>query len=79
MGLPYFVRAHLYVGGAHIHKRALRGRAVEDIPFAPDGAKQRLCLWNWSCADSTPMQRAVLRRQRSCAESSPVRTACLFA
>ena len=28
MGLPYFVRAHLYVGGAHIHKRVLRGRAV---------------------------------------------------
>ena len=25
MGLPYFVRAHLYVGGAHIQARSPRG------------------------------------------------------
>ena len=61
MGLPYFVRAHLYVGGAQVHKRALRGRAVR--------ANQRRCLWNRSS------RTELLRGERSYADGVPVQSA----
>ena len=69
MGLPYFVRAHLYVGGAHIHKRALRGRAVRRTSPSPFWANQRRCLWNRSS------RTELLRGERSYADGVPVQSA----
>ena len=69
MGLPYFVRAHLYVGGAHIHERALRGRAVRRTSPSPFWANQRRCLWNRSS------RTGLLRGERSYADGVPVQSA----
>ena len=56
MGLPYFVRAHLYVGEAHIHKRALRGRAVHRT------SPLHLVVQSKGAAfETAPARRAVLR------------------
>ena len=46
MGLPYFVRAHLYVGGAHIHKRALRGGRIKGVAFGTGPPGQGSCAEN---------------------------------
>ena len=72
MGLPYLVRAHLYVGGAHIYKRALRGRAVRRTSPSCHSARSK-----GSAFEPGPARTALLCRGQSYADSAPVRTAIL--
>ena len=80
---PLLVRAHLYVGGAHIHKRALRGRAIRGTAPLPLRSKAKaphlepVLRGQRSCAEGNPSRMALLCREQSSADGAPVRRAVL--